>query len=229
MCGRFCNTLGKDVFSLYDLPFSDALPPEELYNIAPMEEAWVILPDLSLGPLRWGFLPSGEEDPRRATKMINARSEDLLNRPNYRRAFERGQRCLVPCDGFYEFQGKGREGRAFRFRPRRERGWLLAGLTSRWVHPSEGTTRHTFTILTTRPNGVVAPHHDRMPLVVRPEHRDDWFRANRYDPKSSKLAPPPDEDTLVDEVDPRVRSVSFKAAECHRVVQKEEAFDWLKG
>lgn len=233
MCGRFSNTLQKTIFDEFDLPYEENLdfPPE--YNIAPTEEAWVIGPDLKLQRMKWGFIPERAHDSSRASSMINARSEDLLSRPSYRASFEAGQRCLIPCDGFYEFPVLEGRKLAYRIHPHPEdRAWMLAGLYSRWVHPDSGETQSTFTILTTRPNGVMAPTkgpkiHDRMPVIIDKKDRDLWFNANRYDPNSPRLDAWPSERTLLSRVNPKVRDAKFKSSDCHTLDDSED-FDWLE-
>lgn len=232
MCGRFCNTLQRTIFDEFDLPFDETLDLEPEYNISPTEEAWVFGADLKLKRMKWGLIPEGSPDSSRAGSMINARSEDLLSRPSYRRPFELGYRCLIPCDGFYEFPTwKGRK-RAIRIHPTEEdRAWLMAGLYSPWTEPKTGEVQHTFTVLTTEPNKVLAPEkgskiHDRMPVIIDKKDRDLWFKANRYDPNSSRLEPWPEVRTGLSRVNPKVRNSSYKLSSCHEIDESED-FDWL--
>jgi putative SOS response-associated peptidase YedK len=233
MCGRFCNTLQRTIFDEFDLPFEESLDMSPEYNIAPTDEAWVIDSDLKLKRMKWGLVPENARHNSRATSMINARSEDLLSRPSYKKCFDHGNRCLIPCNGFYEFPVLGGRKRAFRIHPTPDDGsWLMAGLFSNWVNPETGGTLSTFTILTTRPNSVLSPKsgpkiHDRMPVIIHKEDRDRWFKSNRYDPKSSRLEPWPSKKTQLSCVNPKIRNSQYKNSDCHELDLSED-FDWLK-
>lgn len=169
--------------------YSLAVPPEELeqifsatadedlhlprWNIAPTQDAPVVVQEPArrrIRSLRWGLVPPWARDPRVAARHVNARSETASVRPAFREAFAR-RRCLVPADGFYEWVAGPRGRPRLPWWIHHGRGGVLAfaGLHERWGDLS------TFTILTTTPNSVVAPVHDRMPAVLPPEEWDVWL------------------------------------------------------
>ncbi len=129
--------------------------------------------------MRWGLLPSFVKDPKAFPVLINARSEEVLEKPSFRNAVRR-RRCLVPADSFYEWTGPKGKRRPYRLRPRMGRLIAFAGLYECWQDPKGGTL-DTVTILTCAANGAVAPLHDRMPVVLEPEQYDDWLDTKRID------------------------------------------------
>ncbi len=182
MCGRYtlANREGVDPeeFRLR------GLPPEWVprYNIAPTQIAPVI-PNVvprEVAWFRWGLLPSWARDPSLAARLINARAETLVEKPAFRDAFRR-RRCLVLADGFYEWRREGRARVPFRIRRRDGRVFAFAGLWESWRSP-EGADIRTFTIITTGANAVVAPVHDRMPVILPREAYDPWL-----DPRPADL------------------------------------------
>ncbi len=114
--------------------------------------------------LRWGLVPHGSQDPTRSARLINARSETVLVKPAFRDAFQK-RRCLIPADGFYEWQPRGRTKQPFFFSDPQGQVLALAGLWEAWRAPDGGLLR-TCCILTTAANARVAPVHERMPLIL---------------------------------------------------------------
>ena len=156
------------------------------FNIAPGQAAPVVrLADGALtvsDDVRWGLIPSWAKDAKIAFQCINARSETVADKPAFRSAFK-AKRCLVPADGFYEWQPVGKLKQPWRF-VRNDGGPLLfAGLWEAWQPATGNELVHTFTVLTTTPNAVTAPVHDRMPVIL------DGSAASRWlDPKTTKEA-----------------------------------------
>lgn len=151
-------------------------PPADLdlrprWNVRPGEDVLAVVragEALRAGWLRWGLMPAS---PRPA---INARIETAATRPAFRRAYAQ-RRCLVVADGFYEWQrADDRRKTPWFVRLRSARPMTLAGLWERW-HPPDGPPVVTCAVLTCAPNAVVAPLHDRMPVIVPPELRDAWL------------------------------------------------------
>ena len=120
--------------------------------------------------LRWGLVPSWAKDETIATRLINARGESVAEKPSFRAAFRR-RRCLVPANGFYEWQPLGdRQGggkQPFYIHPVGDEFFALAGLWERWTRPGDGEAIDTFTIVTTEANAAMRPLHDRMPVIWR--------------------------------------------------------------
>lgn len=183
MCGRFTLVADPEKvmnrFQLQEIPFD--LKPR--YNIAPGQPIPVILDDSGrrrIGPLRWGLVPAWASDEKIGYKMINARAETLLEKPAFRRLFER-KRCIIPADGFYEWKQMDRGKQPMRITMKNGEPFAFAGLFDTWTRP-DGERLHTCTIITTRPNQVVADIHDRMPVILRPEDEDLWLDREKYDP-----------------------------------------------
>jgi putative SOS response-associated peptidase YedK len=176
MCGRF--SLGVDVDRLvgeFGLD-GDAVAHEPRYNVAPGQDVLAVVrgPDgLRAGHLRWGLVPWWAPDPKGGGRLINARSETVATRPSFRDAF-RARRCWVLADGFYEW-ARGPDNRKQPYHIRRPDGrpFAMAGLWDRWRRGDEEIV--SCTILTTTPSAVVAPLHDRMPVLLPPEERELWL------------------------------------------------------
>lgn len=177
MCGRY--TLSSPTDLLADLLELDSVPDlAPRYNIAPTQEAAVVRVTGETGArtldlLRWGLIPFWSKDPGIGNRMINARAETVGEKPAYRTSFKR-KRCLVPADGFYEWQATGGPKQPFYFRFEGGGPFALAGLWDRW-EKGEGDPIETFTILTTEPNEVVAPVHRRMPVILDREAMAIWL------------------------------------------------------
>lgn len=182
MCGRY--TLFHPIGKLFDLPDPPVLPPR--YNIAPTQDVPVVVvsPDgggRQLKMMHWGFIPPWATDRDFGARMINARAETVAEKPTFRAAFRR-QRCLIPADGFYEWQKlEGGAKQPFHIRLASEEVFAFAGLWGPWQDPAGGLVE-SCTILTTTPNVLVQDIHDRMPVILPPEHYD-----YRLDPTSKDL------------------------------------------
>lgn len=178
MCGRFVSVAPPDEVARY----FDAEPPADLalgprYNVAPTDDVCVVLTEggvRRLAPHHWGLVPFWAKSPAVGNKMINARSEGLADKGAFKHAFAR-RRCIVPADGFYEWQSvPGQKAKQPYFIHRAD-GELLAfaGLWEEWRQPgTDGSQRlRSTTILTTTANQAVEPLHDRMPVILG---RSDW-------------------------------------------------------
>jgi putative SOS response-associated peptidase YedK len=175
MCGRFkLEASGDDLVVEFALASAPRIRPR--YNIAPTQAALTIRPGTEGLPeghvLRWGLVPSWAREPSIGSRMINARAETVADKPAFRSAFRR-RRCLVPADGFYEWQKQGRIRVPHLLRMRDGRPFAFAGLWESWEGPDGAL--ETFTILTTEPNTLVAPIHDRMPVILAPGARETWL------------------------------------------------------
>lgn len=184
MCGRFVLTTPPNaVKATFGYAESPNFPPR--YNIAPTQPIAVVrqgeggAPQFAL--MRWGFLPSWVKDPRDFPLLINARSEEAAGKPAFRAAMRR-RRCLVPADGFYEWQ-KAPNGKKqpFFIRPRAAQPIAFAGLWETYVD-TEGGEIDTVAILTVAANEKLASLHHRMPVVIAPADFARWLDAARFDP-----------------------------------------------
>ncbi len=185
MCGRF--TLFDSVasvaegFGLAEVPF---LSPR--YNIAPSQEvAAVRIPAegraREFALLRWGLVPSWAKDPSLGDRMINARSETAAEKPAFRSAIRR-RRCLVPASGFYEWKRTNGRKQPYFIRMRAGKVFAFAGLWESWKEPG-GAAVESCALLTTSPNDLLRPIHDRMPVIVSPRDYDLWLSPEIQDPR----------------------------------------------
>lgn len=182
MCGRYRLSSAGKVKLAQTFAAEDDLPPEEeltpRYNIAPSQPVPVVRQlegQRHLGLLRWGLIPAWAEDPSIGYKLINARSETVLEKPSFRDAFQK-RRCLVPADGFYEWKASGRTKQPFHVGMADGSLFAFAGLWDRWRSP-QGIWIESCTILTTRPNEVARRVHDRMPVILPPQHYATWLQT----------------------------------------------------
>ena len=226
MCGRYTLTVPLpdlvDVFDVAPPGFHHA----PRYNIAPTQEAPVVAWDSGgrrMGLLRWGLVPSWARDPGMGSRLINARSETVAEKPSFRQAF-RKRRCLVPADGFYEWRqeggspaGKGSKQPYWIYRATRE-PFAFAGLRERWA-PPEGDPLHTFTILTTESTEVVRGIHPRMPVILEPGAWDLWLQPGASSEELlGLLVPSAPEDLRAHPVSTLVNSPRHDGPECIEAV-----------
>jgi putative SOS response-associated peptidase YedK len=120
-----------------------------------------------------GLIPYWAKDPSIGYKLINARSETVTSKPAFREAFE-SRCCLIPADGFYEWKRVGKAKQPFHFGLRDDSLFAFAGLWDRWRDPN-GQVLESCSILATTPNALLADMHDRMPVILGPEHYDLWL------------------------------------------------------
>jgi putative SOS response-associated peptidase YedK len=186
MCGRFTLTNpNQDMLVQFSLTQMPALEPR--YNIAPTQPVAAVRPVQSqtgtgamaeeeggreMALLHWGLIPFWAKDPEIGARLINARSETVAEKPAFREAFRR-RRCLVVADGFYEWMKQDGLKQPFHIRLRDGQPFAFAGLWERWRGP-EGTVE-SCTLLTTEPNELMRPIHNRMPVILSPADYDLWL------------------------------------------------------
>ena len=180
MCGRFARKSTQQVLAdwfgveLEDMPWF-----APTYNAAPQS----VQPVVRLGGdsgsrefalLRWGLVPFWAKDPKPGYSTFNARSEEVAGKPTYREALKK-RHCLVPADAFYEWQRiDAKTKHPFAIGLKSGQPCAFAGLWDRW-QPKEGEPLDTFTILTTDPNAVMEPIHNRMPVILEPRDYNRWL------------------------------------------------------
>jgi putative SOS response-associated peptidase YedK len=182
MCGRFSLGATIRVGQLFDLPNCPDMRPR--YNIAPGQDVPAVIRNRETGdrefrPFRWGLVPSWAKDPAVGNRMINARSETAATKPAFRTLL-RQRRCLILADGFYEWSGDGPRKQPYHVKLRDGEPFAFAGLWDRWA-PADGRPLETCTILTTAPNAVVRPIHDRMPVILPPGAYGAWLDPMLHD------------------------------------------------
>jgi putative SOS response-associated peptidase YedK len=221
MCGRYTLRkidLSRAGFDAVPEPGFDEFTERPRFNVAPSQDIAVVRINKdggrSVGPVRWGLIPHWAKGMPKA-QPIDARAETVTTSGMFRQAFVR-RRCLVPADGFYEWQKLDAEAKQPMFvRFPDDRPFAFAGLWERW-RPDEGTEPvDTCTIITTTPNLLVASIHDRMPVILRPEDYGPWLDRDADPQEAAKLMRPyPDGELEAVPVDRLVNSPKNDVPEC---------------
>jgi putative SOS response-associated peptidase YedK len=221
MCGRFTLTYREREALAFELGVPvEQVPASEYrprYNIAPTDPHYIVrirYEDRELLPAKWGLVNSWAKDARRAALQINARSETLATLAPFREAFRR-RRCVVPADGFFEWMGSKDARQPLWFHRPDGKLLLFAGLYETW-EPAPGERQKTFTIVTTSANSLMAPVHDRMPVILSDDTVDEWLNPRQEDIDVLKLLLVPAADGLLTAtpVSQRVNSVKNDDPEC---------------
>ena len=187
MCGRFVSATPPDQVAAYFGAEAPEALLEPSWNVAPTRDVYAVLADGStrhLDAFHWGLIPRWAKDPKIGSKMINARAESLAEKNAYKSAFKR-RRCIVPADGFYEWQkrpGQKTKQPFFIHRPDGE-PYAFAGLWETWRGPDGKSDEvlRSCTIITTTPNSEMAKIHDRMPVILPPDAWDTWLDPEQDD------------------------------------------------
>ena len=188
MCGRYTLALEHEqlLLRLGFEPFEFEFHPR--YNIAPMQQAPVVAirdGERALSNMRWGLVPSWAKDEKMAARMINARAETVAQKPSFKRSL-RTRRCLVPATGYFEWKEllESRPTRKVKapmyFAVRGGEPFSFAGLWDHWRR-FDGKEVESFAIITTEPNELSRPIHDRMPVILRPEDEAKWLDQENDD------------------------------------------------
>jgi len=242
MCGRYTLFVPPEVLkqrfkSSIDESNLPKLQPR--YNIAPTQEVPIITSHepREITFARWGLIPSWAKDESIGTKLINARSETLLEKPSFRTSFKK-RRCLVIANGFYEWRtlsseeaattgltGKGKSGKSKASKTVKQpmfvslqsgEPFALAGLWDEWRNPDIQSSRtsltklplRTCTIITTEPNSLIATMHHRMAVILAPEEEDVWLDETVPEQELVRLFKPyPSEAMVVRPASLKVNSV----------------------
>lgn len=218
MCGRLTLTSSAEeiasVFRLATMP-----PVEPRYNLAPTQRSLIVHEDEAgarmAEPARWGLLPRWAKDASFGSKTFNARSETVAEKPSFRDAYKK-RRCLVPSNGFYEWEKRGTKKLPWYFHLPDQRLFAFAGLWERWMDPETDQEVRSFTILTLAANDDLERLHHRMPLILENEERQEaWLAGAR---PGEELAPPPAPQPVgtldVYPVSPVVNRAGFEGPEC---------------
>jgi putative SOS response-associated peptidase YedK len=205
MCGRYTSTSSPSAlaehFHVEEVRLAETAVD---YNVTPRAEMPVVAESQGrrvLDLVRWGLVPSWAKDLSIGDRLINARAESLATKPAYRKAFER-RRCLVPADGFYEWQklAGGKRKQPYYIHGRDGEPLAFAGLWEVWHDPNDDDAPRirTFVIVTTDANATLRPLHDRMPAILPESAWDTWLDRDNHDTVALQrfLVPAPD-DALV--------------------------------
>jgi len=223
MCGRFLLLSPPEALKrLFAYPEQPNFPPR--YNIAPTQPIAVVTfarsePHFTL--MRWGFIPGFVKDEKKFPLVINIRSETAREKPSFRAAFQR-RRCLIPADGFYEWQRRDRSKRPYLIRQSGAQPFAFAGLHETWSS-IDGSEIDTAAILTTHANGTLAAIHDRAPVIISPADYARWLDPDtRPDEAEALLKPPPDESLDLTRVGTAVNKATNEGPE---LIRQDQLFN----
>jgi putative SOS response-associated peptidase YedK len=224
MCGRFVITSPpaalRQIFGYLEQP---NFPPR--HNIAPTQPIPVVIVEHGARHfrlMRWGLLPAWVKDPRKFTLLINARSETVKEKPAFKNAIKR-RRCLIPADGYYEWQAAGKLKRPH-FIHRRDGAPIgLAGLAETWIGPN-GEELDTVAIVTAPASADLASLHHRVPVTIEPGDFDRWLDCGADDAETAMalLRPPAEGEFAWHEVSTRVNRVANDDAQLILPITAEE-------
>jgi putative SOS response-associated peptidase YedK len=178
MCGRYRLSRRKQIVEEYFDAVSEEPDWTPRYNIAPTQPVATVRQAGSrrvLSSMRWGLVPSSATDISIGSRLINGRSETLLEKPAFRESFQ-DRRCLIPADGFYEWKKAGRRKQAFHFGMKDDSLFAFAWIWDCWKSPT-GHRLESCSILTTAPNDLLHDVHDRMPVILPRRHYEAWLTA----------------------------------------------------
>ncbi|UCG30406.1 MAG: SOS response-associated peptidase [candidate division WOR-3 bacterium] len=229
MCGRFVRkstiTIIEDEFDIYEVQWAF----EPSYNIAPSQDIACVVGNGGnrLVKFRWGLVPFWADDPSIGYKMINARAETVSQKKSFARAFKK-HRCLVVADGFYEWRklADGKRKIPMYVHLRKERPFGFAGLYENWKS-KDGKILQTCTIITTRANDLMAPIHNRMPVIIAPHDRKLWLDTSvqESDVLLPLLEPYSSAEMEAYSVSKKVNSPSYNEPDCIEPVHDEQQED----
>ncbi len=195
MCGRFALATDKEVLEmLFDLEIRADLPPR--FNIAPSQEILAVRLSPEHGKkeaafFKWGLVPFFADDETIGSRMINARAETVPQKPSFRNAFKK-RRLLIPATGFYEWKKENGSKQPYYICRKDGKPFSLAGLWERWEKGKEPL--ESCTIITTEPNELIAPLHNRMPVIIPNSAYEDWLKEDPGKDLSRLLTPSPAEE-----------------------------------
>jgi len=199
-------------------------------NLAPTQDALVAVYGPSgarLEAMRWGLIPAWARDKSIGAKLANARAETIDEKPSFRQPFRR-RRCLLPVDGYYEWESRPSGKQPVYYSMRDGDLFCLAALWETWSKPeyiaepelpglaqAEAETLHTFTVITTTPNRLAKRVHDRMPVIVPPADYDQWLSPESQAADLKQLLRPFDDEAMREHyVTPQMNNPRFELPEC---------------
>jgi putative SOS response-associated peptidase YedK len=172
MCGRYALYDFEELYDEYAVPEGFDIAPN--YNAAPTQTMPVITQD-GIQMMRWGLIPSWAKDEKIGYKLFNTRSESVFEKAIWKPLIMR-HRCLVPANGFYEWQRRDGEKQPYFIQLNDSEVFMFAGVWEMWKH--KNLLWNTYSILTTRPNNDMATVHDRMPVILHKDDHSQWLHAD---------------------------------------------------
>ena len=215
MCGRFAQSTSSKKLAK-EFQVAEVPDMEPRYNIAPTQEILGVYESMNGREVtfyKWGLVPSWAKDTSIGSRLINARSETLTEKPAFRQAFKQ-RRCIIPADGFYEWQRTEGRKQPFFFQMCDESPFGFAGLWERWKGEG-GQVINSCTILTTEANEVLQPIHDRMPVILHPDDYELWLDMDmrKLDLAKELLRPFPASEMTAHPVSQSINSPSNQGAQ----------------
>ncbi|MBK7994805.1 MAG: SOS response-associated peptidase [Blastocatellia bacterium] len=230
MCGRFAlHSDGSEIITRFGVQ-ETLFDLKPRYNIAPTQQIAVITQDniRTLSGYKWGLIPSWAKDTQMASKMINARSETLLEKPSFRKSLI-SKRCLIPANGFYEWQQVGKSKIPIYVQLKSKKLFAFAALWDEW-QSVEGEKIRSTTIITTEPNPLLAKLHHRMAVMLLPEQENIWLDSKIKDPNQllKLLTQYPESELEYFPVSKLVNNTSFDSPECIKALETLEIQEPIK-
>ena len=223
MCGRFVITSAPEALrQLFGYLEQPNFPPR--YNVAPTQPIPVVMSENGrhFRLMRWGFWPAWAKDPRKFTLLINARAESVKEKPAFKNAIRR-RRCLIPADGYYEWQSFGSSKRPY-FIHRRDGSPIgFAGIAETWVGPN-GEEVDTVAIVTAPASADLAALHHRVPVMIKTDDFEFWLdcRSDEADSVTPLMRGPEVGEFIWREVSGRVNHVANDDAQLTLPITEEQ-------
>lgn len=183
MCGRYTLYDFEELNDEYAKLGEFTLTPN--YNVAPSQMMPVVSSN-GLEMMRWGLIPKWAKDEKIGYRFFNARSESVFEKPIWKSVITK-RRCLVPANGFYEWQKQPGGKQPFYIHPKHQNLFMFAGVWEIWKH--DNREWHTYSILTTTPNKETRSVHDRMPVILHKDDEEQWLAADRREDVEPLLLP----------------------------------------
>lgn len=230
MCCRVAQGSGRDKVKKKMKARGDTLTITPRLNLAPTQDALVAVQasgDVRLEAMRWGLIPPWARDKSIGAKLANARAETVDEKPSFRQPFRR-RRCLLPVDGYYEWESRPGGKQPVYYSMRDGDLFCLAGLWETWTTPeqndepelpglgqAQAETLCTFTVITTTPNRLAKRVHDRMPVIVHPADYGNWLSPESKAADLKRLLRPFDDEPMQEHyVTPLMNNPRFEAPAC---------------
>lgn len=177
-CGRYTLVMGKQKLEKrFGTKNKLSKPVKSNYNTSPTQQMPIITnhgEGNEIEIMSWGFRPVWAQDVSSAYKFFNARAETLAEKPMWKKAFAT-KRCLVPATGFYEWQKNGKEKTPYYIHLKNQELFAFAGLYDSWTDKQTGEVHKSYSIITTNPNSLMKPIHDRMPVILEQKEENSWL------------------------------------------------------
>ena len=215
MCGRFSVNINYDELKKR-FPNHQIKPLDKIFNFTPTMELPVLTHNEEI-KMKWGLIPSWAKDSSYANRMINARSETLIEKPSFKNIVHT-QRCIIVSNGFYEWDSKTKQ--PYFIYPNNSLIMNLGGLYSSWID-NEKKQIYTFTIITTQSNNIISKIHNRMPMILYKGDEIEWLDPKNKFNSVKKLIKPIDDNLInMHEISKKVNSVKNNSNDIQNKVNK---------